>query len=81
MTSPPPLATRWPAQMRAETAAAYLDEKTKAAFLRSVREGLYPPPVDVPGKGPRWLLEDLERALARIHHNAKGGGRRLADRV
>ncbi len=70
MTAPAALAS-WPCQMRAETAAAYLDEVSVEAFLRSVRQGLYPAPVAVPGKGKRWMIEDLDAARAKIRKNPR----------
>lgn len=56
----------WPRQMRAETAAAYVDEASVASFRRAI-PALYPPARDVPGKGERWLIEELDAALDRIH--------------
>lgn len=55
----------WPRWMRAETAAAYCDEVSTLAFLRAVGLGLYPKPHDVPGKGNRWLPEELDQAIQR----------------
>lgn len=60
----------WPRQMRAETAAAYVDEKSVESFLAAVgtgRKKLYPEPRIIVGKGKRWLREDLDAALDRIH--------------
>lgn len=57
---------RWPRQMRAETAAAYCDEVSTTAFLRSVPT-LYPEPRHIPGKGKRWLREQLDAAIDRLH--------------
>lgn len=57
---------RWPRQMRAETAAAYVDEVSVAAFRRAVPL-LYPQPRVIPGKGERWLIEELDAALNRLH--------------
>ena len=51
--------------MRAETAAAYCDESSVEAFRRSVGQ-LYPSPVNVRGKGDRWLKEDLDAAIERL---------------
>ena len=51
--------------MRADTAAAYVDEKSVDAFLRAVGT-LYPPPVNVPGKGHRWLRDQLDEAIDRL---------------
>ena len=55
----------WPSLMRAETAAAYLDERSVEAFRRAVGK-LYPLPVLIDGKGERWLKEDLDKAIERI---------------
>lgn len=55
----------WPRLMRAKTAAAYVDESSVESFLRSVPE-LYPRPVNVSGKGARWLREDLDQAINRM---------------
>ena len=72
----------WPRQMRAETAAAYVDERSVTAFLQACakpgedldttpncrgREKLYPAPRMIMGKGHRWLIEDLDAALDKIH--------------
>jgi hypothetical protein len=58
--------SRWPRQMRAETAALYVDEVSVEAFRHAVGL-LYPRARDVPGKGQRWLIEELDAALDRIH--------------
>lgn len=64
----------WPRQMRAETAAAYVDEVSVEAFLRACGQGkLYPSPKKVEGKGDRWLIEDLDAALERIHGRPPAG--------
>ena len=55
----------WPRLMRAETAAAYCDERSVEAFLRSVGT-IYPEPVKVSGKEARWLREDLDAAIERL---------------
>ncbi len=55
----------WPRLMRAETAAAYLDEVSAPAFRRAVGT-LYPAPISVPGKGERWLRDDLDEAIERM---------------
>jgi hypothetical protein len=52
--------------MRAETAARYVDEASTSSFLRSVGT-LYPEPRMIPTKGRRWLKEDLDEALDRLH--------------
>lgn len=51
--------------MRAETAAAYVDEVSVEAFLRGVGS-LYPQPVVVSGKGKRWVREDLDGLIDRL---------------
>jgi len=56
----------WPRQMRAETAARYVDEVSTSSFLRSVGT-LYPEGRQIPTKGRRWLREDLDEALDRLH--------------
>ena len=55
----------WPRLMRAETAAAYLDETSVEAFRRSIGT-LYPPAHKVPAKGDRWLKDELDIAIERI---------------
>ena len=68
----------WPRQMRAETAAAYCDEVSVEAFRRGI-PALYPEPHEIPGKGDRWLIEELDAALDRIHGKLRPG--RLRDLV
>lgn len=60
--SPPTRPSAWPRLMRAATAAAYVDERSQAAFRRAVGR-LYPRPVRISGKGERWLREDLDSAI------------------
>ena len=52
--------------MRAETAAAYVDERSVETFRR--RAGtVYPKPYRVSGmRGDRWLRDELDQAIARI---------------
>ena len=52
--------------MRAATAAAYVDEPSVETFRRAVGT-LYPEPHRISGKGDRWLREDLDAALDRLH--------------
>jgi hypothetical protein len=52
----------WPRLMRARTAAAYVDEWSVDAFRRSVGT-IWPEPLMLPGKGERWLKEDLDTAI------------------
>jgi hypothetical protein len=65
MTRPVHNPGQWPRLMRAETAAAYVDERSVDAFRRAVGV-LYPRPVRVEGKGERWLREDLDTAIDRL---------------
>ncbi len=51
--------------MRAETAAAYVDEKSVETFRRGVGT-LYPLPKKVRGKGDRWLKEAMDQAIDRL---------------
>lgn len=55
----------WPRLMRAETAAAYVDERSVSAFRHGVGS-IYPKPIRVSGKGDRWLKEDLDAAIERL---------------
>ena len=48
--------------MRAETACAYVDERSVDAFRRSVGK-LWPTPLQISGKGERWLKDDLDAAI------------------
>jgi hypothetical protein len=65
MTRAPQNPGSWPRLMRASTAAAYCDERSVESFLRCVGR-IYPEPVRVSGKGPRWLRETLDRAIDRL---------------
>ena len=62
MPGPPLNSDAWPRLMRAATAAAYLDERSVDSFRRGVGT-LYPEPINVVGKGERWLREDLDAAI------------------
>jgi hypothetical protein len=55
----------WPAQMDAETAAAYLSDRSFQAKAGTI----YPAGVKI-GKRYYWRKTDLDRALDRLH----GGG-------
>ena len=55
----------WPRLMRAETAAAYVDEKSVESFLRAVGT-IYPEPIHIAGKGDRWLRDRLDEAIDRL---------------
>ena len=69
----------WPRMMRAETAAAYVDERSVQAFLRAVGP-VYPQPRKISGKGNRWLKDALDDAIDRLF--ASGGTiRDIADHL
>jgi hypothetical protein len=51
--------------MRAETASRYVDEKSVEAFRRGVGT-IYPTAIRVPGKGDRWLKDDLDAAIEKL---------------
>jgi hypothetical protein len=57
--------THWPRLMTVRTAAAYCDERSPYSFRRAVGR-LWPHPIKVPGKGERWLKEDLDLAIDRL---------------
>ena len=65
MTRMPRNPGTWPRLMRAETAAAYVDERSVEAFLRRVGK-IYPEPIRISGKGERWLKEMLDTTLDRL---------------
>jgi hypothetical protein len=64
--------------MRAETAAAYVDERSVEAFRRAIPK-LYPEPLRVPGKGDRWVRESLDAAVDQMA--AKGRISDIADQL
>jgi hypothetical protein len=51
--------------MRAERAAAYVDEKSTRAFRRKVGT-TYSLPIRVPGRGEVWLKDDLDRDIGKL---------------
>lgn len=55
----------WPRLMRAETAAAYVDEVSVQAFRRKVGS-VYPRPVNVSGRGQVWLKDHLDQTIATL---------------
>ena len=57
----------WPAEMRSETAAAYVDEPSVQAFLRKVEQGVYSAPGRQRGCLPKWLRLKLDQDIARRH--------------
>jgi hypothetical protein len=63
----PPTGT-WPAQMRADMAAAYLDYRDTAELAAAVGRGEAPPPSCLRGNGrrrePVWARVDLDRRVA-----------------
>lgn len=57
----------WPTEMRAGTAAAYVDEPSVDAFLAKVDRGIYSQPVRQKGCLPKWHRSKLDRDIARRH--------------
>lgn len=61
-----PKGPAWPAEMRADLAAAYVDEPSVESFLKKV--GLvYPQPVRGNGAPQKWSKQALDQAIARRH--------------
>lgn len=63
-----PPAGAWPAEMRADMTAAYLDYRDTAELQRAIARGDAPPPTSLRGAGrarePIWARESLDRRLA-----------------
>jgi len=57
----------WPLEMRADKAAAYVDEPSVDAFLLKVDRGIYSQPVRVKGMPPKWHRHRLDCDVARRH--------------
>ncbi len=57
----------WPLEMRAETAAAYVDEPSVNAFLAKVERGIYSQPSRAAGCLPKWHRHKLDNDIARRH--------------
>jgi hypothetical protein len=53
--------------MRAETAAAYCDERSVEAFLAKVTKGVYSQPARAQGALAKWHRAKLDRDIARRH--------------
>lgn len=73
----PPTGT-WPAQMRADMAAAYLDYRDTADFAAAIVRHDAPAPSSLRGKGrsrePIWNRDDLDRYIAPIAMDRQDGG-------
>ena len=58
----------WPAQMRVDMAAAYLDFSNTAELTAAIKRGDAPAPSSLRGKGrkrePVWSRDDLDRHVA-----------------
>lgn len=63
-----PPAGAWPAQMRADMVAAYLDFHDTTELAAAIRAGQAPPPSSLRGVGrnrePVWARADLDRHIA-----------------
>ncbi len=55
----------WPRLMRAETAAAYCDERSVEAFTKRVGT-VYPRSIHICGRGRVWIKEQLDRTIRRL---------------
>jgi hypothetical protein len=66
--------------MRAQTAAAYCDEPSVAAFLRKVARGIYCAPAKAKGCLPKWHRAKLDLDTAR-RHNLRLDSEPVADDV
>jgi hypothetical protein len=82
----PPIGT-WPALMRADMAAAYLDYRDTGELARAVARGEAPPPIGYHGIGrarePVWskaVIDDFT-APARAMDLDRSGGKDLASLV
>ena len=65
--------------MRAETAAAYVDEPSVNAFLAKVDRAIYCGPVRMAGCLPKWNREKLDLDLRRRHNISNVGGETVED--
>jgi hypothetical protein len=68
----------WPAQMRADMAAAYLDYRDTAEMAAAVSRGDAPAPSSLRGTGrrrePIWARADLDSRLASGAHQSESAG-------
>lgn len=70
MPSRPANPGSWPRLMRAETAAAYVDETSVQAFRRKVGS-MYPLPITGKGSRQKWDREELDRAIGAMKGQPK----------
>lgn len=68
----------WPRLMRAQTAAEYTDERSVQSFLRRTGS-IYPPALNIPGRGRVWTKESLDEAIDRLTKARSGTNAHLAD--
>src|SRR5882757_509446 len=59
--------SRWPLEMRAETAAEYCDEPSVEAFKGKVKKKIYSQPIRGTGILPKWHRAKLDQDIARRH--------------
>ena len=59
----------WPRLMRAETAAAYCDERSVAAFTKRVGT-VYPRSIHISGRGKVWVKAQLDQAIKNLSGEA-----------
>ena len=65
--------------MRAETAAAYVDEPSVNAFLAKVDRAVYCRPIRMAGCLPKWNREKLDLDLRRRHNISHADGEVVED--
>jgi hypothetical protein len=63
-TAKPVRMQQWPELMQAETAAAYVDERSVRAFRRRVGK-VYPRGRRIPGRGLVWVKREMDEAIAK----------------
>lgn len=57
----------WPLEMRADMAAAYVDEPSVEAFMAKVARGIYPQPRRQRGSLPKWRRGAMNYHVAQRH--------------
>jgi len=55
----------YPPRLPTELAAGYCGEVSVEAFLRQVKAGAYPQPVEKKGRRQIWLTAELDRVIRR----------------
>ena len=75
----------WPAQMRADMAAAYLDFIDTAQLAAAIRRGEAPAPSSLRGgarrREPIWARADLDRVASRLHSSESATSGPIAENL